>query len=68
MAGAKVASVVEQPVLTLGEGSSALTRVRPETRGWDHPRVLWQSWDDPGAEPLFALEDVAEGSRWDMFE
>ena len=35
---------------------------------WDHPRVLWQSRDDPEAEPLFALEDAAEGGRWDMFE
>ncbi|XP_066311027.1 uncharacterized protein [Miscanthus floridulus] len=38
---AEVASAVEQPVPTLGEGSSALMRVQPEPRGWDHPRVLW---------------------------
>ena len=54
--------------MTPGKGSSALVRVRPEPRGWDHPRVLWQSRDDPEAEPLFALEDAAEGGRWDMFE
>ncbi|XP_066374782.1 uncharacterized protein [Miscanthus floridulus] len=68
MAGTEVAGVVEQPVPTPGEGSSALTRVRPKPRGWNHPRVLWQSQDDPEAEPLFALEDVAEGGRWDTFE
>ena len=68
MADAEVAGAVEQPVLTLGEGSSALARVRPKPRGWDHPRVLWQSQDDPEAEPLFALEDAAEGRRWDTFE
>ena len=41
MAGAEAAGVVEQPVPTPGEGSSALARVRPEPRGWNHPRVLW---------------------------
>ncbi|XP_066308053.1 uncharacterized protein [Miscanthus floridulus] len=65
---AEVADAVEQPVLTLGEGSSALVWVRPEPRGWDHPRVLWQSRYDPEGEPLFALKDVAEGGRWDTFE
>ncbi|XP_066384924.1 basal body protein 10-like [Miscanthus floridulus] len=65
---AKVTDTVEQPALTLGEGSSALVRVRLEPRGWDHPCVLWQSWDDPEGEPLFALEDAAEGGRWDTFE
>ena len=40
---AEVVSTMEQPALTPGEGSSALVRVRPEPRGWDHPRVLWQS-------------------------
>ena len=29
---------------------------------------MWQSWDDPEGEPLFALEDTAEGGRWDTFE
>ena len=38
---AEVAGTMEQPALTLGEGSSALVRVRPEPSGWDHPRVLW---------------------------
>ena len=52
----------------LDEGNSALVRVRPEPRGWDHPRVLWQSQDDPKGEPLFALEDAAEGGRWGNFE
>ena len=59
---------MEQPALILGEGSSALMRVRLEPRGWDHPRVLWRSWDDPKGEPLFALEDAAEGGCWDSFE
>ena len=30
--------------------------------------MLWQSRDDPEAEPLFALEDAAEGGRWDTLE
>ena len=29
---------------------------------------MWQSQDDPKGEPLFALEDAAEGGRWDTFE
>ena len=45
----------------LDEGNSALVRVRPEPRGWDHPWVLWRSRDDPEGEPLFALKDTAEG-------
>ncbi|XP_066316067.1 uncharacterized protein [Miscanthus floridulus] len=61
MAGTEVAGVVEQPVPTPSEGSSALAWVRPEPRGWNHPCVLWQSRDDPEAEPLFVLEDMAEG-------
>ena len=68
MADAEVAGAMEQPIPSPGEGSSALARVRPEPRGWDHPRVLWQSRDDPEAEPLFALEDTAEGGRWGTFE
>ena len=63
MADAEVAGTVEQPALTSGEGNSALVRVQPEPRGWDHPRVLWRSRDDPEGEPLFALEDAAEGGR-----
>ena len=59
---------VEQLIPTLGEGSLALVRVRPKPRGWDHPRVLWQSRDDPEREPLFALEDAVEGERWGTFE
>ena len=61
VADAEAASIVQQPVLTPAEGSLALVRVRPEPRGWDHPRVLWRSQDDPEGEPLFALEDAAEG-------
>ena len=68
MIDAEVAGTVEQPAPTPGEGSSALVWVRPEPHGWDHSRVLWQSWDDPEGEPLFALEDMAEGGRWDTFE
>jgi len=68
MADGEVAGAVEQLVLTPGEGSSALARVRPEPRGWDHPCVVWQSRDDPEVEPLFALEDAAEGGHWDTFE
>ncbi|XP_066321669.1 uncharacterized protein [Miscanthus floridulus] len=58
---AEAASTMEQPAPTSGEGSSALMRVRPKPHEWDHPRVRWQSRDDPEGEPLFALEDVAEG-------
>ena len=65
---AEAASTVEQPAPTSSEGSSALVRVQPEPRGWDHPRVLWRSRDDPEGEPLFALEDAAEGGRWSTFE
>ena len=59
---------VEQAAPLLDEEGSALVRVRPEPRGWDHPRVLWRSRDDPEGEPLFALEDAAEGGRWGTFE
>ena len=58
---AEAASTTEQPVLASGEGDSALARVRPEPRGWNHPRVSWLSRDDPKGEPLFALEDAVEG-------
>ena len=30
--------------------------------------MVWQSRDDPEAEPLFALKDAVEGGRWDTFE
>jgi len=60
-ANAEATSTVEQPALTSGKGSTALVRVQPESRGWDHPCVLWWSRDDPEGEPLFALEDAAEG-------
>ena len=49
-------STAEQPLLAPGEGNSALARVRPEPHGWNHPRILWLSRDDPEGEPLFALE------------
>ncbi|XP_066342155.1 uncharacterized protein [Miscanthus floridulus] len=65
---AEETDAMEQPALLLDEGSSALVRVRPEPHGWDHPRVLWRSQDDPEGEPLFALEDTAEGGRWSTFE
>ena len=68
MADAGAASAVEQPASALGEGSAALVRVRPEPYGWDHPCVWWRSRDDPEGEPIFALEDVAEGGRWDTLE
>jgi len=61
-------NAVEQPAPLLDEGGSALVRVRPEPHGWDHPRVLWRSRDDPEGEPLLALEDAAEGGRWNTFE
>jgi len=59
---------VEQLAPTIGEGSTALVRVQPESRGWDHPRVLWQRKDDPEGEPLFTLEDVAERGSWSSLE
>ncbi|XP_066323258.1 uncharacterized protein [Miscanthus floridulus] len=68
VADAGVASAVEQPALASGEGSAALVRVRPEPYGWDHPHVWWRSRDDPEGEPIFALEDVVEGGRWDTLE
>ena len=58
---AEETDAVEQPAPLLDEGNSTLMRVRPEPRGWDHPLVLWRSRDDPEGEPLFTLEDVAEG-------
>ena len=68
MVDAKDVGAVGQPAPILDEGNSALVRVRPEPRGWDHPRVLWRILDDPEGEPLFAPEDEAEGGRWDTFE
>ena len=61
VADAEVASTAKQLAPTPTEGSSALVRVRPEPYRWDSPRVLWRSQDDPEGEPLFTLEDVAEG-------
>ena len=58
---AEMASTMEQPALASREGSSAHVRVQPVPHRWDHPRVLWQSRDDPEGEPLFALEDMAKG-------
>ena len=68
MVDAKDDGAVGQSALILDEGNSALVWVPPEPRGWDHPRVLWRSRDDPEGEPLFALEDAAEGGRWGTFE
>jgi len=67
-ADAEVVSTMEQLAPASGEGSSALIRVQPKPCGWDHPRVLWRSQDDPKGEPLFALEDAAEEGRWDTFK
>ncbi|XP_066311525.1 uncharacterized protein [Miscanthus floridulus] len=64
VADTEAASTAEQPALPSSEGSSALVWVQPEPCGWDSPRVLWQSRDDPEGEPLFALEDAGEGRRW----
>ena len=68
MADAEAVSTVEQPAPSSRKGSSALVRVQPEPRGWDHSRALWRSRDDPKGEPLFALKDAAKGGRWDTFE
>jgi len=69
VADAEAASTAERPVPTLAEGSSVLVRVRPEPRGWNHPRVAWGNRADLEGEPVFALEDVAEGGgRWDTLE
>ena len=65
---AEAASTAERPVPTPVEGSSVLVRVRPEPHGWDSPRVVWGNRADPEGEPVFALEDVAEGGRWDTLE
>ena len=67
-ANAEATSTAEQPVQASSEGSSALVRVRPEPRGWNHPHVSWLSRDDPEGEPLFAHEDTVEGGRWNSFE
>ena len=62
-ADVEVDNTVEQPVPAPGEGNSALAWVRPEPRGWNHPRISWLSQDDLEGEPLFALEDAVEGGR-----
>ena len=59
---------VEQPAPDPVEGSSALVRPRPEPRGWNFPRVFWRNRADPDGEPVFALEDTAEGGVWDTLE
>ena len=60
-ADVEAASTVEQPVPDPAEGSSVLVRLRPEPRGWNFPRVFWRNRADPEGEPVFALEDTAEG-------
>ena len=67
-ADVEVASTTEQPVPDPAEGSSALARLRPEPRGWNFPRVFWRNRADPEGEPVFALEDTAEGGHWDTLE
>ena len=54
--------------ISSNDTSQAQEVVGAEPRGWDHPRVLWRSRDNPEGEPLFALEDAAEGGRWGTFE
>ncbi|XP_066337087.1 basal body protein 10-like [Miscanthus floridulus] len=67
-ADAEAASTAEQQVPDPAEGSSALVPLRPEPPGWNFPRVFWRDQADPEGEPVFALEDVAEGGRWDTLE
>ena len=67
-ADVEAASTVEQPAPDPAEGSSALVRLRPEPRGWNFPRVFWRNRADPDGEPVFALEDTAEGGVWDTLE
>ncbi|XP_066373181.1 uncharacterized protein [Miscanthus floridulus] len=67
-ADVEAASTAEQPVPDPAEGSSALVRLRPEPRGWNFPRVFWRNRADPEGEPVFALEDTAEGWHWDTLE
>ena len=67
-ADVEAASTVEQPAPDPAEGSSALVRLRPEPRGWNFPRVFWRNRADPDGEPVFALEDTAEGGHWDTLE
>jgi hypothetical protein len=54
----KETNAVERPAPLLGEGSSALVRVRPEPRGYC----------GGAGTTLFALEDTAEGGHWSTFE
>jgi len=67
-ADVQAASTAEQPVPDPAEGSSALVRLRPEPRGWNFPRVFWRNRADPEGEPVFALEDTAEGGHWGTLE
>ncbi|XP_066344259.1 uncharacterized protein [Miscanthus floridulus] len=60
-ADVEAASTAEQSVSDPTEGSSALARLRPEPREWNFPRVFWRDRADPEGEPVFALEDIAEG-------
>ncbi|XP_066323929.1 uncharacterized protein [Miscanthus floridulus] len=66
--GTEETDAVKQPAPLLDEGNSALVWVRSESRRWDYPRILWRSRDDLEGEPLFTLEDAAEGGRWGTFE
>ena len=60
-ADVEAASTAEQPVPDPAEGSSALARLWPEPHGWNFPCVFWRNQADPEGEPVFALEDTAEG-------
>ena len=67
-ADVQAASTAERPVPDPAEGSSALVRPRPEPRGWNFPPISWRNRADPEGEPVFALEDTAEGGHWDTLE
>ncbi|XP_066324008.1 basal body protein 10-like [Miscanthus floridulus] len=69
-AGVSVARAADLEVETEARQASTLPPIQSALPpyGWDHPRVWWRSRDDPKGEPIFALEDVAEGGCWDTLE
>ncbi|XP_066337332.1 uncharacterized protein [Miscanthus floridulus] len=54
--------------LTSGERCSGHRQKRQAEAPVLAPYKALKSRDDPEGEPLFALEDTAEGGRWDSFE
>ncbi|XP_066373844.1 uncharacterized protein [Miscanthus floridulus] len=58
------AQKVEVHLISSDDTSRAQEVVDAEVAG----AVAQPSYDDPKGEPLFALEDTAEGERWDTFE